>query len=144
MEVFGLPIHPLVVHAAVVLVPLSALGALAVIVSARLRERYGWLTVWFAVAAAGAAILAKFSGEALLASLGVGRLVATHESYGELMPYPTVALALFLPAALLLHRRSGPGWWVAAGLTAVAAVAGLVLVALTGHSGATAVWGGRT
>jgi len=142
VNVFGLPLHPLVVHAAVVLIPLAALGALVVLVSAKLRDRYGWLTVWFAVAAAGAAVVAKFSGEALAAGLGVGPLVATHESYGELVPYPTVALALFLPAALLVRKRSVAGWWVAAALSALAAVAGLVLVLLTGHSGATAVWGG--
>lgn len=141
MEILGLPVHPLVVHAAVILTPLSALGAVLVILFPRLRERYGWLTVWFAVAAAGSAIVAKLSGEALAASLDVGRLVATHESYGELMPYPTVSLALFLPAALLLRKRSVAGWWVTAGLSLAAAVAGLVLVALTGHSGATAVWG---
>lgn len=34
MDVFGLPLHPLVVHGAVVLVPLAALGALAVVSSA--------------------------------------------------------------------------------------------------------------
>jgi hypothetical protein len=141
VEVIGLPVHPLVVHAAVVLVPLSALGALAVILFAAVRKRYGWLVVWVAVAAAGSAIVAKLSGEALAASLGVGQLVATHQSYGELMPYPTVSLALLLPAALLLEKRSVPGWRVSAVLSVLAAVAGLVLVGLTGHSGATAVWG---
>lgn len=141
MEVFGLPLHPLVVHAAVILIPLSAVGALIIVASGTLRERYGWLTVLFAIAAAGSAIVAKVSGEAFAAKLNLGALVATHQFYGELMPYPTVALALFLPAALLLQKRSVPGWWIAAGLSAVAALAGLVLVGLTGHAGATAVWG---
>ena len=141
MDVFGLPLHPLVVHAAVVLIPLASIGALLVVVSGRLRDRYGWLTVAFAVAAAGSAIVAKLSGEALAASLGVGKLVATHQSFGELVPYPAVALAVALPASLLLQRRSVAGWWIAAVVTALASLAGLVLVGLTGHSGATAVWG---
>ena len=53
MDVLGLPLHPLVVHAAVVLIPRASLGALAVVVSSRARERFGWLTVAFAVAAEG-------------------------------------------------------------------------------------------
>jgi len=113
-----------------------------VIVSGRVRDRYGWLTVAFAVAAALAAIVAKLSGEAFATQLSIGSLIATHEFYGELMPYPSVALALALPAALLLRGRSSAGWVVTMVLTLVAAVAGLVLVALTGHAGATAVWGG--
>jgi uncharacterized membrane protein len=141
VEVIGLPLHPLVVHAVVVLLPLASLGALAVLVSGWVRDRYGWLTVAFAIAAAGSAIVARVSGEALEASLGVGPLVATHRSFGELVPYPSVALALLLPAALLLRRRSPVGWRVTAVLVALAAASALVLVVLTGHSGATAVWG---
>lgn len=141
MDVFGLPLHPLVVHAAVMLVPMAALGALLVVASARLRDRYGWLVAILAAAGAGAAITARLTGEALAAQLGVGDLVATHRSFGTLVPYPAVALALSLPAALLLKPRSRTAWLVAAGLSLVAALAGLVLIVLTGHSGAVAVWG---
>lgn len=141
MEIDGIPLHPLVVHAAVMLVPLAALGALLVIVSARLRDRFGWLVAIVAAAGAGSAIMAKLTGEALATQLGVGDLVATHRSFGTLVPYPAVALALSLPAALLLKPKSRTAWLVAAGLSVVAAVAGLVLVVLTGHSGAVAVWG---
>lgn len=140
MDVFGLPLHPLVVHAAVVLVPLAALGTLLVVASATLRERYGWLVAIVAAAGAGAAITAKLTGEALAAELGVGDLVATHRSFGRLVPYPAVALALSVPGALLARTRSR-GWWVAVGVSVAAALAALVLVVLTGHSGAVAVWG---
>jgi uncharacterized membrane protein len=140
--IFGLPLHPLVVHAAVVLIPLASLGALIVIISGRARERFGWLTVAFAVAAAGAAITAKFSGEALAASLGIETLIATHRQWGELTPWPAVALAIFLPAGLLVRSRSKPAWVAAAVLSVLAAVAALILVALTGEAGARAVWGG--
>ncbi|MGC3995558.1 MAG: hypothetical protein QM779_15805 [Propionicimonas sp.] len=141
MEIGGLPLHPLVVHGAVVLVPLSALGALAVILWGRAREHFGWLTVAFAVAAAAFAVAARLSGEALADALGAGPLVVTHRMWGQLVPFPTVALAIALPAALLLRTRSRAGWWVAASLTVVAAVAGLALVVVTGDSGARAVWG---
>ncbi|MBK8460870.1 MAG: hypothetical protein IPL43_12355 [Micropruina sp.] len=141
MDVFGLPLHPLVVHAAVVLVPLAALGALLVVAFARVRERYGWLVVAFAVAAGASAIVARLSGEALAAQRGLGALVVSHRTWGELTVYPAVALALLLPVGLLLQRRSRTGWRVVAGLSVLAAVAGLVLIGLTGHSGAVAVWG---
>jgi uncharacterized membrane protein len=143
VDIFGLPLHPLVVHAAVVLIPLASLGALIVVVSARARERFGWLTVAFAAAAAGAAIAARLSGEALAASLGGGitSLIATHRQWGELAPWPAVALAITLPAGLLIRSRSKPAWVAAAALSVLAAVAALVLVALTGEAGARAVWG---
>ena len=44
-SVFGLPLHPLAVHAVVVLVPLAALGAVVMVVSRRLARRYGGLIV---------------------------------------------------------------------------------------------------
>ena len=142
MNFFGLPLHPLVVHAAVVLIPLASLGALVVVVSAWARERFGWLTVAFAVAAAGAAIAARLSGEAFALSLGgIEPLIATHRQWGELTPWPAATLAILLPAGLLIRSRSRAAWVAAAVLTALAAVAGLTLVALSGHSGATAVWG---
>lgn len=141
MYVMGLPLHPLVVHAVVVLLPLAALGALAVVVSGRLRDRYAWLVAACAAAAAVSAVVAKVSGEALATSLGVGQLVATHQSYGQYVPYPAIVLAVALPVGLLVKKRSSAGWWVSAVVAAVAAVAALVLVLLTGHSGATAVWG---
>lgn len=142
MDFFGLPLHPLVVHGAVVLVPLAAIGTVAVVLSGWIRQRYGWLTLGLAVAGAGAAIAARLSGEALAASLGSGgSAVAAHRAWGELAPFPAVLLAVALGAALLLENRSRAGWWVSAGVAAASAVAALVLVVLTGHTGATAVWG---
>jgi uncharacterized membrane protein len=115
MSIFGLPLHPLVVHAAVVLIPLACLGALIVVGSSRARERFGWLTVAFAVAAAGAAITARLSGESLALSLaGIAPLIATHRQWGQLTPWSAVALAITLPAGLLVRTRSKPAWVAAA------------------------------
>lgn len=143
MDVFGLPLHPLVVHGAVVLVPLAALGALAVLFSSWVRARYGWLTVLVAVAGALATLAARLSGPVLADQISAGGpAFETHEMWGQLAVFPAVALALLLPSALWAENRSRTGWWVLVALTAISAVAGLVLVVLTGHSGATAVWGG--
>ena len=64
MEIFGLPLHPLIVHAAVVFVPLAALGGLLVTFFPRLRARYGWLTAAFGLEAAVSALAARLSGSA--------------------------------------------------------------------------------
>ncbi|MEN0072123.1 MAG: DUF2231 domain-containing protein, partial [Propionicimonas sp.] len=112
MGVLGLPLHPLVVHAAVVLVPLAALAALLVLFSGRLRERYGWLTAGLAIVAAGTTVVARLSGEAFLQTLGVGgAAVDTHRMWGQLAPFPASALALLVVVALLLRRQAGPLWW---------------------------------
>lgn len=143
MDVIGLPLHPLVVHGAVVLVPLAALGALAVLFSSWMRTRYGWLTVWVAVAGAAATLAARLSGPVLAERISAGGpTFEAHEMWGQLAVFPAVALAVLLPSALLVENRSRAGWWVLVALTTISAGGGLVLVVLTGHSGATAVWGG--
>lgn len=147
MDILGLPLHPLVVHAAVVLVPLASVGALLLVGVARLRLRYGWVTVALAVAAAASALIARFSGDALAEGLGIGSspAVQAHRMWGVWAPWPALLMALGLLALVTTSRSmDGPRAVlrrVAAGVTAVAAVASLVLILLTGHSGATSVWG---
>ena len=145
VDILGLPLHPLVVHAAVILVPLAAAGALLLVFVRPARDRYGWLTAGFAIAAGLAAIGARVSGEAFLASMGGGSPAAqAHQAWGTWVPVPAVALAVALPALIWLDRRpdaSRPLWLALAVVVVAAALAGLVLVLLAGHSGATAVWG---
>jgi len=38
--IFGLPVHPLVVHAAAVFIPLSAIGFILVLFSEKIRKTY--------------------------------------------------------------------------------------------------------
>lgn len=147
-RILGLPLHPLVVHAAVVLVPLAALAALLLVAVPRLRPGYGWLGVGVAAVAAASAITARFSGEWLMDDLGLrgSRTIATHMAWGLWAPWPALLLAIVLPLFLWAGRRGtasgGRGAVVATGaLTVVAAVASLVLIGLTGHAGALAVWG---
>ncbi len=147
MNVFGIPAHPLVVHAAVVLVPLAALGALALLLAPRWRRRYGWLAAGFAVAGFAAALAAKLSGEAFAADRGLGGTprIAAHEAWGNWAPWPALLLAVGMVALVWLTAREAPrrgaAVWAAGVVTAVGAVASLVVVIVTGHLGATAVWG---
>jgi hypothetical protein len=143
MTFFDLPLHPLVVHAAVVLLPLAALGALVIAVSARARKALRWLVVLGSVVAAGAVVGARITGEAFAGGTtgGTGAL-ATHMTWGLLAPFPAVALAVTTVLLVLAGRgRSRPLLVTAALLTVVAAAASLVVIVLVGHSGSASVWG---
>ena len=153
MELNGVPLHPLVVHAVVVLGPLAALTGLAYAFVPKWRWLLRWPLVVLAVVTAAAAVLAASAGEALLeARPELEPLVEEHEERGELLR--TVALvyaALSLLAAYALGgvsalasgrgaRETRFGIPVMAVL-AVGAVALLVMLFLAGDSGSRAVWG---
>ena len=157
MEIAGLPLHPLVVHATVVLVPLAAVAAVVL----ALVPRWRWLTRWpaavLAVVAAGLAWAARLSGDALLeARPGLEPLVADHEDLGELAAWSTLPFAAVVllaawslagPSALASGRGAQesrlPALERVLPVVVVAGALGvLVLVVLTGDSGARAVWGG--
>jgi hypothetical protein len=153
MELNGVPLHPLVVHAVVVLGPLAALTGLAYALVPRWRWLLRWPLVVLAVGVAVAAVVAVAAGEDLLSSRPeLAPIVAEHEEDGELLRlwaigYAVVALvaAWALGGASALASGKGArdtrfGIPVAA-LLAVGAVGLLVTVYLAGDSGATAVWG---
>src|SRR4051794_17428461 len=105
-NVFGVPAHPLIVHAVVVLVPLAALGAIAVVVSPWVRSHVAWLVA--AVAAGNVLLvpLATGSGEFLEERVRETALVEAHAEMGEqLMPW-VIALAVGMVAFLVLTRLS--------------------------------------
>jgi uncharacterized membrane protein len=144
----GIPLHPLVVHAVVVLIPLGALGVGALSVVPKWRSRYGILVMCAAVAAALLAPVAKESGENLRAALGESDLINRHAQLGGTLLWGAVPLALVSVILWWLGRRSErgqdvPRWAsVLVGVVGVAvAVIVLVQIVLIGHSGARAVWG---
>lgn len=146
--VFGLPVHPLVVHATVVLVPLAALTVLLAGVSARFRRWAGVLPLLLAAVAVVLAPVSIQSGRALLRRLGETAQRQRHQELGETLIYAAAALLVAAIVLWLLRRRevrgdAGTGLRVAAGVLAVlAGVGAMVDVALIGHSGATSVWSG--
>lgn len=137
----GLPLHPLVVHAAVVLTPLAAIGLLVMVFSAKLRRKYIHLAVTAVILAAGSTVAAMLSGRAFAERVGdPGR----HAQFGTLTVIWTSVLAVVSVVWWLQQRGSDkPGALTKAlgGLIAVGAIGSLVLVGLTGHSGAERVWG---
>jgi len=140
----GLPVHPLAVHAAVVLLPLSALGLVAIVVVPGWRSRFGWLVMGGLVVGAGTSFVAKESGEALATHVG---LPVDHAAWGDRLPI--VAFLLLVAAFVWFFQTRRHAAPVSSGTKAVGAVAALLALAATGitvlvgHSGATAVWSGR-
>ena len=142
----GIPLHPLIVHAAVVILPLGALGLVAIILVPRWRATFGWLVMGALAAGTLSAFAAVNSGEALADRVGEPE---RHAELGETLQ--VVAAILFLAAAAwfwLQRRSSAPATVLGGPLQAVAAIATLALAAgtlvltvLVGHSGAESVWG---
>jgi uncharacterized membrane protein len=160
----NLPVHPLVVHAVVVLVPLAVLGGLAVVVWPAARRRYGWLIVAVAAVATAAIPIATSSGEGLEHRLPHAAAIETHARLGDDLLVYVACLLVALAAFVYVHhrgartRRDGPGTTTAptvltgrsrvaaavlAVLVVVLAVISTVQVYRIGDSGAQAAWGDR-
>lgn len=156
--IFGLPMHALVVHAVVVLLPVAAIGGALVALWPRVRTRFGWLVTLTAVVAAVSVFAAQESGNYLedkvKATLGPGSaregaLMEAHTKIAEnLLPWAIVlaaGLVVLLAVGGLSGRRGGAGWLRAGGYVASAAVVvGAVLsvywVIRVGDAGARAAW----
>ena len=67
----GLPVHALVVHFAVVLLPLAAFSVLVSIYIPRYRKNFAFPSVFGTFVGTGAACVAKQSGEALSEHIGL-------------------------------------------------------------------------
>jgi len=61
----GLPVHALMVHVPIVLIPLSALGAILIAARPKALRLFGVATVIAAVVGALASFVAKYSGQKL-------------------------------------------------------------------------------
>lgn len=147
MEINGIPLHPLAVHAAVVLGPVAALTALLYLVPS-LRDRLRWPMVVLAVVAGVSIWVAYLSGEDFLDSArfdGVaGELaerIEEHEELAETLRLVVSGFTVVAVVAGLLHRRTGAVRVVLSVLLAAAAVALAVWTFLAGEAGARAVWG---
>lgn len=152
LTVAGLPLHPLVIHAVVVLLPLAALGTLAMAVRPVWRRALGVPTLLVALVGVVAVPVATTSGWQLNRALGGGSpLVLEHAARASVLLPVAVLFLVLLAATVLVERtalsanrvgrtgRSPSGDGVLAGAAGVA-VAGLVV--WIGHAGATAVWQG--
>jgi predicted membrane protein DUF2231 len=163
----GLPVHALLVHVVVVLVPLAVLGAIVIAVWPAARRRFGWLVLAFAVIDVIIVPMTTESGEDLDRRVPPNPLIAEHERLGDMMIYWVVPLVVLIAAVMALEvvrRRQldgvgagGPGtqtavtgqvasWLmpvtiVVAVLTVAVAVGTGIHVFRVGDAGAQSVWG---
>lgn len=138
---FGLPVHPLVVHLPVVLLPLAAIGVLVLTIKPALRAKLAVATLVVLVVGFLGTLVASSSGEAL--AVRVGGQPQPHAQAGGLLPWA---------AAIFLAVGGGWLWWVRRDETTesrktlggmVSSLIGVGVFALTvfvGHTGATAAW----
>ena len=108
-SLFGLPAHPFLVHIPVMLIPLSALGAVLMLWP-RLRRTIGWWVCATAVVAGIATQLAITSGKSLQKYVRESALVHEHTRIGENIRPWLLLMFLALVGVMLIdramHRRA--------------------------------------
>ncbi len=142
----GIPLHPLVVHAVVVLLPLTILGTVAIAAKPAWRLRYGHLVVAVGVVSLILIPIATSSGEALERHVGDP---GAHAALGDQLIWFSIPLVALTAALWWLERRKAAGRpavgptalpAAVAVLAVIAALAAGVQVYRVGDSGARAAW----
>ena len=155
----GLPIHALVVHAVVVLLPLAVLGAIATAVRPHWRTRYGHLVIAAAAGATALSPVATASGEQLEKHVGDP---GKHAALGDQLVWFAATLLIFEVALVWMTHRSSHSRndadhharsterlstkqsravTAVATVTVIAALAAGMQTYRVGESGARAAWG---
>jgi cytochrome b involved in lipid metabolism len=138
----GLPVHPLAVHGAVVLLPLSALALALLIFVPKWRKNFFPLTLIGLGLSTVFTYIAKESGEALGERVGEPQ---THEALGTILFPASVGLLALGVAFYFLQRKERPKWQLqaVAGLALAGIISVSTLTYFVGHSGAEATWASR-
>lgn len=154
LEIANLPAHVLLLHAVVVLAPITGLAGILYAVRSGWRGVLRWPVAILAVVTAGLAVLTASAGEALEKALPASELIEEHAEQGDLLKIVAIAfvvvmLALIgltwprLASAVPLVAKIGAHRWVVIIVQIAAVLVGLFLIyqtVATGHSGAQATW----
>ena len=160
----GIPLHPLMVHAAVVFIPLTLLGVLIIAVKASWRRVLGWWVLLLSFATVGFTLVAKETGEHLAEVIGVPE---QHAELGDTLPFFTAVVFGFLAVLMVVDTWSRRRWAKRAAalevvsergdagayraplvviilivVTVLAALAAVGQAIRVGESGAKSVWAG--
>lgn len=145
----GIPLHPLVVHAVVVFIPLAAIGVIAIAVVPKWRSRFGILVVGVTAFATVMMPVATSSGEQFQETRPESELLDRHAELGNNALFGAIPLLVLAAALWWLERRADqdappPRWlnWLVSALAVGVAIVAIVQMVLIGHSGAKAVWSG--
>lgn len=131
------------IHSVVVLIPLSAIGAVLMALRPSFSRRFGPLVVLFAFLSVGFAFISKASGEQLAKRVG---LPLVHSELGSTMPLIALAFFVVLLVFWLFDRgipgnRRRPVWVRLLAVVLIAlAVLATIWVIRVGHSGTEATW----
>ena len=137
--VLGLPIHALVVHGVVVLLPLMAIVTAVVACVPRWRARAAWPVVVIDAGMVAMTFVARQSGEALQSRLG-GQVAQQHAALGKNLFWFAFAMFLASLVVAMVHRSQRAT--LGAVLAVVAGVLVVVWTVRVGHTGADALWKG--
>ncbi|HEY7175652.1 MAG TPA: DUF2231 domain-containing protein [Micromonosporaceae bacterium] len=153
----GIPAHPLLIHAAVVFIPLLIIGAIVYALWPGVRGRINWAVIALAIIGPLAALFAKLSGQNLRRHLidehfsgTILTKVNQHMSYGNMTLWFTIALGVVtLGVVGYLWRVVPTGGTESIVVRAVSVVLTVALGAVTGYyvfrtgdTGAHIVWQG--
>jgi hypothetical protein len=142
----GLPAHPLLVHAVVVLLPLAALAVVLHAVWPTAARRLGIVTPLLCLVSLVLVPITTQAGKDLERSLGgTNELIRRHAQLGDQVLPWAIALTVVGVAQWALGRWSpiGPVVRIPVGVVSVAvAVVATVVLVRAGDAGAQAVWGG--
>lgn len=151
-ERFGdLPLHVLVIHLTVVLLPVAALTVILFALVPRWRHVLRWPALVLGVGTVVCAFVAKESGEAFVNAVPtLAKAVALHQSRGNLLFWYCLIFAVVAVAAFLLLGRTGDKATKSRPLELLTQAAVVVIGVLvlwqtvrTGDAGAKAVWEGQ-
>jgi hypothetical protein len=157
MEINGVPLHPLIVHAVVVFVPLGAVSANLFAVVPRWRWLLRWPTLLLALASVVLVRIAVITGTSLKNDKNftgtLGDRISTHMTWAQRLEWSVWVFAVIAVLAVwvlpyvvpLVGRedRVSPQdslVMVATVLLPIAGAVVLVLAVITGDAGAKAVW----
>jgi hypothetical protein len=123
----GVPIHALIVHVAIVLIPLSAIGAILIAARPKALRFFGVKTVIAATVGVVAGVISKTSGQNLSQRVGWPQ---EHVDYGNIFPIAAVAFLLLLVVFWLIARgvplnRERPLWLKVVGATLILVAIGI-------------------
>ena len=154
--IMGIPAHPLLIHAAVVFIPLLIVGAIVYAAWPPFHGRITWAVLALAIIAPFSALFAKISGQNLRQqfidqkiSAAILAKIDVHNAYGNKTFWFTLALGVVTLLLLAYYWRVVKSEPPSMAVRAVGTVVMLVLGVFTGYyvyktgdTGAHIVWQG--
>ena len=109
----GIPVHPLIIHAAVIFIPLQIAAAIIYGFVPAWRRQIWWAVLGLAIVGPASAWAAKFSGEAFEQRLiqrnfspNIIAQVNNHSSYAGVLAYLVLALGVVMLVQVWLGTRT--------------------------------------